>query len=380
MRSTTRPGVRRWLTAAALAAATVLTVTSCGSPDGGKDDQARELLPPSAVDTSDGLRIDGELVADKQLYDAAKNDTVILYSGTGKEAEDLTAARFMQETGIKIELTRLPTNKLAERALSEHGAGQLPAEIIRVTDPRVAREFEKQNVFVPYQTPFHDLLVQQNTGVRDTFVNCYYFVNAMGYNSAMIEDDQPTKWEDLTDPRYSGKLGVVSVTTGGTLNALAHFQIETLGEDFLKAQGAQNPRIFDSTSTEVDALARGEIAIGSLSFNNAFAAQLAGAPIKLVIPDKGVSGSENLMGMTAKGVQSPAAKVFMNWTMSKSGQSFAAAQGFVPARTDIGPVKAGEYQLPQANSPQFHLFTEEQFAQYAVRDEEMWKKAFNYMG
>lgn len=149
MRSTTRPGVRRWLTAAALAAATVLTVTSCGSPDGGKDDQARELLPPSAVDTSDGLRIDGELVADKQLYDAAKNDTVILYSGTGKEAEDLTAARFMQETGINIELTRLPTNKLAERALSEHGAGQLPAEIIRITDPRVAREFEKQNVFVP---------------------------------------------------------------------------------------------------------------------------------------------------------------------------------------------------------------------------------------
>ncbi len=170
------------------------------------------------------------------------------------------------------------------------------------------------------------------------------------------------------------------MTTGGTLNALAHFQIETLGEDFLKAQGAQNPRIFDSTSTEVDALARGEIAIGSLSFNNAFAAQLAGAPIKLVIPDKGVSGSENLMGMTAKGAQSPAAKVFMNWTMSKSGQSFAAAQGFVSARTDIGPVKAGEYQLPQANSPQFHLFTEEQFAQYAVRDEEMWKKAFNYMG
>lgn len=373
-------GVRRWISTIALAAATVLALASCGSPDGGKSHQAAELLPASTVDTSDGLVINGELIADKELYEAAQNDTVILYSGTGKEAEDLTAARFMQETGIRIELTRLPTSKLAERVLSEHGARQLPAEIIRVTDPRVAREFESQGVFVPYETPFHQLLVEQNTGVRDTFVNCYYFVNAMGYNSAMIEENAPTQWEDLTDPQYHGKLGVVAVTTGGTINALAHFQIENLGYDFLVAQGAQNPRIFDSTSTQVDSLARGEIAVASLSFNNAFAAQLAGAPISLVIPEKGVSGSESLMGMTAKGVESPAARVFMNWTMSKSGQSFAAAQGFVPARTDIEPVKSGEYQLPQADSPQFHLFTEEEFAEYAARDEEMWKRAFNYMG
>ncbi len=276
MRRTTRPGVRRWLTAAALAAATILTVTSCGSPDGGKDDQARELLPPSVVDTSDGLRIDDELVADKQLYDAAKNDTVILYSGTGKEAEDLTAARFMQETGIKIELTRLPTNKLAERALSEHGAGQLPAEIIRITDPRVAREFEKQNVFVPYQTPFHNLLVQQNTGVRDTFVNCYYFVNAMGYNSAMIEDDQ----HQVGGPDRSALFRQARRRVGDHRRHLERPRALPDRDPWRglpEGAGAQNPRIFDSTSTEVDALARGEIAIGSLSFNNAFAAQLAGA-------------------------------------------------------------------------------------------------------
>jgi len=101
----------------------------------------------------------------------------------------------------------------------------------------------------------------------------------------------------------------------------------------------------------------------------------------LVIPDKGVSASENLMGMTANGLQNPAAQVFMNWTMSKSGQSFAAAQGFVPARTDMEPVKAGgKYQLPQADSPQFHLFSEEDYEKYAARDEEWWKQAFDYMG
>lgn len=376
---TNRKGVARLSGVLAVASALVV-LTACGQAGGGKDEQARELLPASSVDTSNGLVINGELVADKKLWDAAQGGVVKLYSGTGKEAEDLTAARFKQETGLEIDLTRLPTNKLAERVLSENGANKLGADIVRVTDPRVAREFAEQNVYVAYQTPFDQLLRQQNTGVRDTYLNCYYFVNAMGYNSAIIEKDQPTQWKDLIDPRYRGDLGVVAVTTGGTLNALAHFQIETLGREFLVAQGRQDPRIFDSTSTQVDALARGEISIASLSFNNAFAARLAGAPINLVIPDKGVSASENLMGMTKNGVANPAAEVFMNWTMSKSGQAFAAAQGFVPARTDMEPIKTGEYQLPQANSPQFHLFTEAQFAEYAARDEEWWKQAFGYMG
>ncbi|BBX37679.1 iron ABC transporter substrate-binding protein [Mycolicibacterium mageritense DSM 44476 = CIP 104973] len=368
--------------AAALAAFFLVAaaVAACGKPGGGKEEQAAELLPAAQVDTSNGLRINGELIADKQLWQAAQGHVVNLYSGTGKEAEDLTAARFKAETGLDINLTRLPTNKLAERVLSEHGANKLGADIVRLTDPRAARELAEEGVYVAYQTPFDALLREQHTGVRDTYLNCYYFVNAMGYNNAVIEEDQPTGWHDLIDPKYFGKLGVVAITTGGTINALANFQIDTLGREFLVKQGQQDPRIFDSTSTEVDALARGEIAIASLSFNNAFAAELAGAPITLVVPEEGISASENLMGMTANGVANPAARVFMNWTMSKSGQSFAAAQGFVPARTDIPQVKSGPYQLPKADSPQFHLFTEQEFAEFAARDEKWWKEAFRYMG
>ncbi|MFD8385503.1 ABC transporter substrate-binding protein [Streptomyces sp. NPDC059679] len=373
-------GRARYLTTAVLALSVMASATACGDLSATKSKEARELLPPPAIDRSNGLRIDGELVADRKLYEAAKKDTVILYSGTGKEAEDLAVARFEQDTGIKVELTRLPTNKLAERVLSENGAGKLSAEAIRITDPRIAQQLAKAGVYVPYRTPFHTKLRRQKAVTNDRFWTGYYFVNALGYNSALVTDHPPTRWEDLTASRYRDKLGVVAITTGGTLNALARFQIESFGPEFLMAQGRQNARIFDSTSTEVDALARGEISVASLSFNNAFAAQLAGAPIKLVIPEKGISASAGPLGLTAAGVRSPAARVFANWQMSKEGQSFAAAQGFVPARTDIKPVKSGEYQLPQADSPRFHLLTEKGFAQHADADAKVWKKAFDFIG
>lgn len=359
-----------------LVVAALLLITACGSPANSKTAQAERLLPPSAVDTSDGLRVDGELVADRALYEEARGQRVILYSAAGKEAEDLTIARFTAETGIPVELTRLPNNKLAERALSEHGAGKLGADVIRLTDPRTARKFTDAGVYVPYETPFRAQLKQSSPN----WFAAYYFVNAMAYNSAIHTENPPDGWEDLVDPRFRGELGIVAITTGGTLNALTRFQLDAFGPQFLDRMAAQKPRVFNSTSTEVDALARGEISIATVSVNNAFGAETGGAPIRLVIPKEGVSASEGPLGLTPRGARSAAAQVFVNWSASKAGQRFVGSQGFVPVRTDIGTVRTGDYELPTADSPRFHLLTEEGFARHAKADEALWKQKFGFIG
>lgn len=377
----TRSRRRRGGALVALVAAASLLVAACGgSVHNTPTARAAKLLAPPRVDTSNGLTIDGEQIADKALYDAAKGKKIQLYSAAGKEAEDLTIARFTAETGIQVELTRLPNNKLAERALSEHGAGRLEADVIRLTDPRTARKFGEAGLYVPYRTPFHDKLAEAGATVDANWFPGYYFVNAMAYNSAIHTEDPPNGWEDLTNPKYQGQLGIVAITTGGTLSALTRFQIEQFGVGFLDRMAAQDPRVFNSTSTEVDALARGEISIATVSFNNAFGAQTNGAPIRLVIPKEGVSASEGPLGLTPKGADNPAAQVFANWSLSKSGQKFVGSQGFVPVRTDVGPVRAGEYELPTADSPRFHLLDEEGFARHAKADQALWKQKFNFIG
>jgi iron(III) transport system substrate-binding protein len=363
----------------ALSATLVLLASACGHPPESKADQAARLLAPATVETDEGLRIDGELIADAELYEAALDSHVVLYSATGKEAEDLTVARFEEETGIRVRLTRLPNNKLAERVLSEHGAGQLGADAIRLTDPPTAQEFADAGVYAPHETVFDEILEEQGAPRSEGYFTGYYFVNVLAYNSAMITEDPPADWQALVDPRYEGRTGMVSISTGGTLKALTRFQIETYGTDFLRAQAEQGPRVFNSTSTQVDALARGEIAVGPVSFNNAFAAELAGAPITLVVPEDGVSASQGPLGLTPKGTRNPAAEVFANWSLSKSGQRFAAAQGFVPVRTDIGTVPSGDYQLPLSDSPRFHLLTEEGFAEHARKDEQLWQEIFDVL-
>ncbi|QFU89866.1 ABC transporter substrate-binding protein [Amycolatopsis sp. YIM 10] len=364
----------------ALAGVTVLAATACGSPANSTTAQAARLLTPATVDTADGLRIGGEQIADRRLYEAARARKVVLYSAAGKEAEDLTIARFTEETGIPVELTRLPNNKLAERALSEQGAGKLGADVIRLTDPRTARQFGDAGVYVPYRTPFHGRLEQQGALHSANWFPAYYFVNAMAYNSAIHSENPPTGWRDLTDPRFRGELGIVAITTGGTLNALTRFQLDTFGPGFLDDLAAQEPRVFNSTSTEVDALARGEISIATVSVNNAFGAETGGAPIRLVIPEEGVSASEGPLGLTPAGAVNPAAQVFANWSLSQAGQRFVGSQGFVAVRTDIGSVRTGDYELPTADSPRFHLLTEDGFTRHAKADEALWKQKFDFIG
>ncbi|WP_190815953.1 type 2 periplasmic-binding domain-containing protein [Saccharopolyspora pogona] len=88
---------------------------------------------------------------------------------------------------VPVELTTLANNKLAERALSEYGAGRLGADVIRLTDPRTARDFSDHRVFMPYRTPFHGVLNEQGSPPNENWFSPYYFVKAVGYNSAILD-------------------------------------------------------------------------------------------------------------------------------------------------------------------------------------------------
>lgn len=397
------------LIAALVAGLLVLGLAACGSNDevgtaasssgssgssessgssGGSDDAEdadSALLPLPEIDKSNGLTIAGEVVADKALYDAALEEgEMTLYSSATQETEDLSNARFTEETGIKVNFTRLPGSKLTERVLSEHGAGRLGAQVIRSSDPAAGAEFAAEGIFVPYETQAQDDLASAEGVLQaeNRLLTPFYAAYVIAYNPELVTGDSiPTSWADLVSDEWAGgKLGMVNAGAGGTTTGLAHFHIEKFGVDYLKQMGALKPRIFDTTSVQLEAMARGEIAVGPVGATSGFSVQVTGAPIKISIPQDGVSGVPYSMGLTPAGEKSAAAKVFMNWTMSQSGQAFAAAQGYVPSRPGLPPQKTGDQQLPAADSSGFSVFTAEDAKNYAEKDIKTWNEAIGYLG
>ncbi len=376
--------------AVAAVAAVSLTLAACGgSGDGsgagaGADSAAEEILAMPEIDDSDGLVIDGEEVADADLLAAAREEgSVAWYTASGAESAEVTAARFEAETGIDVDMTRMPSGKLSERVLSEAGAGRLEAGVVTITDPVLAEQFADEGVYTPYEVASYDTLTGMDGVVWEDglYYAPYYSAYSFAYNDQAVgEDDAPKDWDDLLDPKWKGKLGIVNAGAGGTVQGLARFQETKLGDDYWEKLAAQEPRIFDTTSVQLEALARGEIEVVTSGFNSTYGAEVAGAPITLVVPPAGVSGTYNMQGLTEAGADSAAAKVFQNWTMSTAGQKFAAAQGFVPSRTDTPDTPVGDYQLPAADSDQFTLYTPQEAKEIGADVVSRWNRAFGYSG
>ncbi|MRJ75532.1 extracellular solute-binding protein [Aeromicrobium sp. SMF47] len=375
--------------AVAAAAVMSLSLAACGGSSssggaGGSASAAEEILAMPEIDDSDGLVIGGEKVADADLLKAARKEgSVAWYTASGAESAEVTAARFEAETGVKVKMTRMPSGKLAERVLSESGAGRLDAGVVTITDPVIAEEFASKGVYAPYKVASYDTVSKVDGVVYEDglYYAPYYSAYAFSYNNQVVKEaDAPKDWADLTDPKWKGKVGIVHAGAGGTVQGLAQFQEERLGKDYWGKLAALKPRIFDTTSTQLEALARGEIHVATSGFNSTYGAEIAGAPITLVVPPGGVSGTYNMQGVTKAGLDSAAAKLFQDWSMSSSGQQFAAAQGFVAARTDIPATKTGDYTLPTADSPDFELYTPEDARELGADIVARWNKAYGYGG
>jgi len=228
------------------------------------------------VDTSNGLVVNGEQIADQQLWAAAEAEgSLNLYTGYTENTEAAVLKQFQADTGLKVNVVRLTPNRLYERISAEYGAERLKADVVRISDSGFVGSLSQKGVFQPY-TPktannLHDDVVFDDGNYYRTFDPIYTF----GYNNAILsKEEAPTSWSAMTDPGFEGKIGIAQVGAGGSALALTRFQRSALGDNFLDAYAANRPRIFDSLGAELDSLARGEVQLGTTvvsAVNHSFA-------------------------------------------------------------------------------------------------------------
>ena len=100
------------------------------------------------------------------------------------------------------------------------------------------------------------------------------------------------------------------------------FERQVLGEDYWKKQASTHPILYPSGAPMSDAMVRGEVAIGPLLYNAIYPKQKDGAPIKIVFPPEGAPVNPYATGIPKTAAHPNAAKLFLNWCLSKEGQTF----------------------------------------------------------
>ena len=375
MTSTTRT-IRRTGVLAIAAGLVAMATAACAPPPAPKE----VVKPAETVDTSNGLVVNGEQIADKQLWDAAVAEgSITLYTGYTENTEAALLKQFKADTGLAVNVVRLTPNRLFERISAEYGAGKLKADVVRTSDSGFASALSEKGVFQPYTpataTNLQDDVVFDGGNYYRTFNPIYTF----GYNNAIVTPEEaPTSWEVMIDPEMKGKIGIAQVGAGGSALALTRFQRAVLGDDFLTAYAANRPRIFDSLGAELDSLARGEVQVGTTVVSAVNLAQARNDPVQFVIPKEGFAVYDYYTGIASTATNINAAKVFMNWNLSLRGQNVFRELGEYSVRTDVDPPFILGEQFPEFDSEQVHRILPPDAKGFAKEDQAMWNSLFGY--
>lgn len=195
---------------------------------------------------------------------------------------------------------------------------------------------------------------------RDVYSFTAYITETAWYNSTLVRPEEITSYDALLDPKWKNKIAILDPRTAGSGESTWAFLWKIKGADFLAKLAAQDMLVGRNLRQLAEAVARGKCALSiGLSYYSYLPFVKAGLPVKpITVVKEGFyasTGSGNVV--VIKDAPHPnAAKVFLNWLLSKEGQAvFSRALGQPTRRLDVdtkwtrefGHVSAKEALTPE---------------------------------
>ncbi len=178
-----------------------------------------------------------------------------------------------------------------------------------------------------------------------------YMTETVWYNSTLVRAEEIVSWDSLLDPKWKGKIAILDPRTPGSGESTWAFLLKIKGEPFLSKLAAQDMMVGRNLRQLGEAVARGKAAISiGLSYYTYLPFIKAGLPVRSLSAIKegyyAATGSGNLAIL--KNVPHPnASKVFVNWLLSKEGQTAFTKAVDTQWTKEFGHVAAKEALTPE---------------------------------
>jgi ABC-type Fe3+ transport system substrate-binding protein len=184
-------------------------------------------------------------------------------------------------------------------------------------------------------------------------------------NKNIIDPGEIKTWKDALNPKYRGKIISHDVRSPGPGQGASNFLHNAFGIEYIKAFFlGQEVKFTANTRQVVEEVVRGTkpIAFASIQYDIEGFRKAGIKHLAVVLPEDVpgyVTGGFSVLKQ-AKGVPHPnAAKVFINWYVSKPGQEvYQAVMLETSRRTDVDKSKLPEYLVPREGVKYFEDYNE----------------------
>jgi iron(III) transport system substrate-binding protein len=258
------------------------------------------------------------------ITSAAKKEGKLTWYTSFPEAVAKKAAdSFTQEYGIDVQVVVLTSGLLAARYSSEMQSGSSPADVVMLADPLFFQDATSHGWTARLgATDTPNLAGWPKTGVHD---GSYVLVNiqpiGVSFSTTKATAAQFKDWRFLTDPSLKNQLYLTDPRKVSAWLASMKLLADTYGDDFLKRIAAQKPKLVDSSVPGAQQLAAGS---GTAVYPSLLTVSLPlssrGSKIDTVFPSP-TTGVEQYAAVSAKAPDPNAARLFVNWLMTRDAQT-----------------------------------------------------------
>jgi iron(III) transport system substrate-binding protein len=276
---------------------------------------------------------------DMQLVEGAKKEKKLVFYTTMDLPQTIEVVRdFAQKYPfLDLELHPLEAETLVKRIQNEARSGMSTWDVL-LGGGGLFQPLLEANLVVSYHSPQREAV----SGALNDSAGFWsgYYINpyVLGYSTILVNQGNiPRSYNDLLEPRWKGNRIAIDSTAHGLLRGLAAAWGEEKAVAYLKRLAEQKPVMASASIMAVDSLHTGNVAIVI-----ARAPVIQGYKKKLqslidwVFLEPTVAQIDAVM-LSAQAPHPNAARLFVDFVLSKEGQSALAGIQQIPVRRDMEP-------------------------------------------
>jgi len=274
--------------------------------------------------------------SDKQAGTEVPSGTVTLYTSVPESLANEFTAKFQEKyPKVNVTIYRGDTTDIMVKMQTEKKANAVSADVVWVADVTAAEGLKQRELLDSYDSPEGKALPDDVKDPGGFWYGSRLINLVVAYNTLQVKE-LPKSWKDLIDPKYAKKVVVPSANAGSVLYGVGTvIQSDEYGWDYFKQMKSNGAIMVKNNNDAAQRIVTGEMQIGMVLDYIVTNLKDNGSPIDYIIPQEGVLTVTSPIAIAKDSKNKALAQLFLDFTISKEGQSILASQSVVPVRSDI---------------------------------------------
>jgi iron(III) transport system substrate-binding protein len=258
---------------------------------------------------------------------------------------DIKIAFAKKHPEIKLDYQSAGAGKLMAKIAAERESGKILADVLWTSEIPDFYQLKSQGLLLTYIPTEIKSILNPLPDYDGSFTAVRLGTLGIAYNTRIIKD-APKTWADVQKPAFKGAYGIANPALSGTSYMSIAVLSKTFGWAYFEGLRANGAKMGKGSGQVVDDTASGDL-VASLAVDYITLDKIdKGATLALVYPPEMlVIPSPITIFKNSPNVE--AAKKFVDFMLSKEGQSIVANEGTLPVRADV---KIPErYKLPSVD-------------------------------